>query len=608
MWRGAWLFCCLALGGPALAQSPTKAVQAVKKALPVLQATGRTWYERASCMSCHHQSVPFIAQAIAKDNGIKFDTKTLDAQYAESAKRRAKYTNDMYELAGAINGNSGHGYQVLSQIALGKPADQYTDALEFYLTSQQSADGRWVSTSHRPPIEDSEVTTTATSIRALTAYGTTPRAKRAVQRGLAYLKSAKPTDGEERAYRLLGLVWAGADHLTVKSARQAVLDHQDKDGGWAQVSGRPSDAYATGLSMVALRASGGAARSQAMTRGASWLLAHQQKDGTWHVKTRRVVEGLPYFETGFPYGFDQFISCTATGWATAALAVYGTDGHVQALTTKPKAKRREPRVVFSKDTRLDKLFHAVTRGSAADVAAALKAGAPADGTVFGKVTPLMLATRDSEMVHLLLQSRANPNAKSSQATTPLIMAARSDGGRESMRLLLAAGADPAVSRLEGKETPLTLAAVTYDLEKLKMLLDTGLKLDEASNVALFEAANIGDMAAVDYLLSRGANPLLENKEYGGNLINDMVVNRDPVMVARFLKAGVKPNVIDKEGWSALQVAAQSDPADAAIVQMLLAAGADPHYETKDKAKPLLLAKQRGNVAAAKLISDKMSQG
>jgi len=28
----------------------------------------------------------------------------------------------------------------------------------------------------------------------------------------------------------------------------------------------------------------------------------------------------PYFEGGFPYGHDQWISSMATGWATAALA------------------------------------------------------------------------------------------------------------------------------------------------------------------------------------------------------------------------------------------------------------------------------------------------
>ncbi len=28
-----------------------------------------------------------------------------------------------------------------------------------------------------------------------------------------------------------------------------------------------------------------------------------------------------YFESGFPYGKNQFIAVTATGWATAALAL-----------------------------------------------------------------------------------------------------------------------------------------------------------------------------------------------------------------------------------------------------------------------------------------------
>ena len=29
----------------------------------------------------------------------------------------------------------------------------------------------------------------------------------------------------------------------------------------------------------------------------------------------------PYYESGFPHGKDQFISISASGWATAALAL-----------------------------------------------------------------------------------------------------------------------------------------------------------------------------------------------------------------------------------------------------------------------------------------------
>ena len=81
-----------------------------------------------------------------------------------------------------------------------------------------------------------------------------------------------------------------------------------------------TDAYATGLSMYALQASGSAtADDPAMKRGTAYLLSTQRADGSWFVASRS-PKFQPYFEGGFPYGQNQWISSMATGWATAALA------------------------------------------------------------------------------------------------------------------------------------------------------------------------------------------------------------------------------------------------------------------------------------------------
>ena len=111
-------------------------------------------------------------------------------------------------------------------------------------------------------------------------------------------------------------------------------DKQCDDGGWAQLDGpggagggEPpaaairSDAYATGTALVALHQAGGLSTSDsAYQRGLRYLLATQHTDGTWHVATRsKPIQ--KYFETGFPYGKDQFISSAATGWAATALGL-----------------------------------------------------------------------------------------------------------------------------------------------------------------------------------------------------------------------------------------------------------------------------------------------
>ena len=57
---------------------------------------------------------------------------------------------------------------------------------------------------------------------------------------------------------------------------------------------------------------------QVYRRGVDYLLKSQAPDGSWHVETRSIWL-QPYFESGFPYGRDQFISGAGTAWASMAL-------------------------------------------------------------------------------------------------------------------------------------------------------------------------------------------------------------------------------------------------------------------------------------------------
>ena len=57
----------------------------------------------------------------------------------------------------------------------------------------------------------------------------------------------------------------------------------------------------------------------AYKRGIRFLLNTQLEDGSWYVKSR-VIPVMPYFESDFPHGVDQFISAAATNWTAMALA------------------------------------------------------------------------------------------------------------------------------------------------------------------------------------------------------------------------------------------------------------------------------------------------
>jgi hypothetical protein len=49
------------------------------------------------------------------------------------------------------------------------------------------------------------------------------------------------------------------------------------------------------------------------------LVSTQDKTGAWHIRTR-ALSFQPYFETGFPYEHDQWISQQATAYAAIAIA------------------------------------------------------------------------------------------------------------------------------------------------------------------------------------------------------------------------------------------------------------------------------------------------
>ena len=94
------------------------------------------------------------------------------------------------------------------------PADDMTASLTHLVMSLQRADGSWLTEGvSRPPIEDSDVSTTAMAVRALTLYPLPGRAKllrETLRKARDWLVSVTANSAEERNMRLMGLVWTKA--------------------------------------------------------------------------------------------------------------------------------------------------------------------------------------------------------------------------------------------------------------------------------------------------------------------------------------------------------------------------------------------------------------
>ena len=83
---------------------------------------------------------------------------------------------------------------------------------------------------------------------------------------------------------------------------------------------KPSTAFATGRALVALQTAGLPVSDGVYQKGVKYLLSTQQEDGSWFVRSRSMTF-QPYFDSGFPHGFDQWISAAGTSWATLALSL-----------------------------------------------------------------------------------------------------------------------------------------------------------------------------------------------------------------------------------------------------------------------------------------------
>ncbi len=295
----------------------------VRRSLTLLEKSTTMAGANGGCASCHHHNITDIAAMVAREKGIAIDEKAA-ADRRQLTRARIFSPANFFERFEAGGFPDVEIYALSALSASGQEPDRNTDAVIASLVARQRADGSWSTGGvARPPIEDGDIFRTALAITVLKAYAPPGRTDipQRLSRAVRWLQRATPTTAEDRSMQLVGLQCMGADEATLRKLTKAILSTQRADGGWAQNAFLSSDSYATGQTLVALAKTGVIQTTDpAYQRGLKFLLSTQHADGSWYVRSRS-PKFQPFFESGFPYGHDQWISAMATGWAVTAVAM-----------------------------------------------------------------------------------------------------------------------------------------------------------------------------------------------------------------------------------------------------------------------------------------------
>src|SRR5207248_1486643 len=193
-----------------------------------------------------------------------------------------------------------------------------------------------------------------------------------------------------------------------------------------------------------------------------FLLSAQAPDGSWHVVSRMLPPAPvspPYFETGYPYGHDQFISSMAASWAVMAFT--------RALG--PARKLEPPVLAEAAPAAIEPWAETVLFGAPAEVRSLLHSKFdPNSATKAGGTSALMLAMPDLDKAKLLMDGGANVNGRSKSKFSALMVAAQYPGSTPTMRFLLDRGAKVRLAEGDGaplfNASPLMLAALAGNAE------------------------------------------------------------------------------------------------------------------------------------------------
>ena len=578
----AILMLCLAESFRPQSDSATRA--AITRALPLLQKSAAEFSSQRSCFSCHHNGLSILTLRLAGERGFRIDSKTLSVVEEKTFRvlRAPQALDEAVQATNLSDPTPNDSLLLMAAHAAGLPLDLPTAVHAARITRWQR-DGHWTTSDFRPPHSSSLFAATATAVRSIRWYMPSElSAERdaAVERAHQWLLATHPESTEDAAYRVMGLVWAGARKEDVLKATPDLAGLQNPNGGWSQLKGYEADAYSTGEALFALSEAGVSSSDSVWQKGQKFLLSTQAKDGTWRVRTRMLspAEVSPmYFSTGFPYQKDEFISYAGTCWAVMALL---------SAIPPPAIDSLQPAAIAPTDA--PSWVRPALFGSALELGSLLGSGLSANSKTPGGTTLLMMAAHDAEKVRLLLTQGADVKNRSNSGVDALTVASTFRGTAAAIQLLLDAGADVQPPKgLRARHSPLAFTSMTGDLENARQLLARG--ADPTAD-ALSEAVTFGNADTVRALIAAGADASIHERS-GINLLHWATIANRASVIPVLAEAHVSLNDTDESGFTPLMYAATLDHGNTEALQELLKAGADRRIRNLEGRTPLQQAQR-----------------
>ena len=244
------------------------------------------------------------------------------------------------------------------------------------------------------------------------------------------------------------------------------------------------------------------------------------------------------------------------------------------------------------------------------------------------VTPLHLAAlqnRNPEIVTILVEAGADPNARGPSGLTPLHMSWSQSGSTRAAavaRELLRLGADPLARDERGWVADPTHCDHwnTRSFSRIAVRADFARCLEEGADVfardanfpyandggytVLHHATANGDATVIALLVEAGADLEARNDRWGFTPLHTAIGNRNVAAVTALLDAGADIEADAGGIWgtplsrAAMQISGSSNNRNAAkmaIIDALLAAGADVNAVGEDGRTPLLNVLQNGRI-------------